>query len=90
MNSPVLLRTPGWPLVGGAHLRQYTGLLRDQDDPYAEAGMEPVFRDGPKRAGRWAVRHPSGGFSCMVSLDTSPEMPHEELVGAVTACLTGR
>ena len=52
--------------------------------------MEPVFRGGPKRAGRWAVRHPSGGFSCTVSLDPSPEMPHEELLGAVTARLTGR
>jgi hypothetical protein len=69
---------------------QYTGLLRDQDDPYAEAGMDRVFRGGPKRAGRWAVRHPSGGFSCTVSLNPSPETPPEVVLGAVTASLTGR
>jgi hypothetical protein len=69
---------------------QYTSLLRDQEDPYAEAGMERVFRGGPKRAGRWAVQHPSGGFSCTVSLDPSPQTPPEELLGGITASLTCR
>ena len=70
--------------------QQYANLLWDQDDPYAEAGMHQLFRGGPKRAGRWAVRHPSGGFSCTVSLNPSPEAAPEELLQAVIANLTAR